>query len=83
MDDVTALRDALLDAYIGGRVSVTEFTRQLDALIAAAEARAALTPEKVEGIRQTYLEYNEQMDKGVNAVCDAILAVLATDEAVP
>jgi hypothetical protein len=51
----------------------------------AAEADAAALRERVAAIRQTYLGYSEQMDKGVHAVCDAILASLtptpATDEA--
>jgi hypothetical protein len=55
--------------------SAAELIRRAD----RPEARVAvegLTVEMLERVRQAYLDYSPEMDKGVNAVVDAVIAIL-------
>ena len=93
MADVTALRDALLEEYAKWeRPWGTDwFAIRLDALIAAVEARAALTPERLAKALAVALRgdptpgyrHTPRTDRQYEALAGRVLAALATDEAVP
>lgn len=74
MDDVTALRDALVLQYNAtaepSEYGAQEFEADLDALIAAVEARAAITPERLTVEAPTWLR---EMVQSIHAACSLSL----------